>query len=196
MEGSQPLLSRLRPHPRAASAPRQLEKYVRLLLVTDAWFPQVNGVVRAISTVRQRLLDLGHEVEVLSPERYKNVPRPTYPEIRLALCTPGMVGDVIAGYGPDAVHIVTEGPLGWCARAWLKRRGIPFSTSFHTMFPLYLKMRFKFPESWSFSLLRKFHSAAAVTMYSTPTLRDLLASQGFTNLTAAVTRNACNAYFV
>ena len=155
---------------------------MRLLLVTDAWFPQVNGVVRAISTVRQRLLDLGHEVEVLSPERYKNVPCPTYPEIRLALCTPGMVGDVIAGYGPDAVHIVTEGPLGWCARAWLKRRGIPFSTSFHTMFPLYLKMRFKFPESWSFSLLRRFHSAATVTMYSTPTLRDLLASQGFTNL--------------
>ena len=155
---------------------------MRLLLVTDAWFPQVNGVVRTLSTVRERLQALGHEVEVLSPERYKNVPCPTYPEIRLALCTPGMVGDRIAGYGPDAVHIATEGPLGWCARWWLKRRGIPFSTSFHTMFPQYLQMRFNLPESWTFSLLRLFHGAATTTMYSTPTLRDMLAANGFANL--------------
>lgn len=155
---------------------------MRLLLVTDAWFPQLNGVVRTLSTVRERLHALGHEVEVLSPERYKNLPCPTYPEIRLALCTPGMVGDRIASFGPDAVHIATEGPLGWSARWWLKKRRIPFTTSFHTMFPQYLKMRFNFPESWAFSLLRLFHGAATATMYSTPTLRDMLTSNGFHNL--------------
>jgi glycosyltransferase involved in cell wall biosynthesis len=128
------------------------------------------------------LLGLGHEVEVIAPERFKNVPCPTYPEIRLAMCTPGRVGALIAEYAPDAVHIVTEGPLGWCARWWLKRRGIPFTTSFHTMFPKYLNVRFGLPESWSFAGLRRFHSAATATMYSTPRLRDLLLSQGFENL--------------
>ena len=127
-------------------------------------------------------MGLGHEVEVIAPERFRNVPCPTYPEIRLALCTPGRVGALIGDYAPDAVHIVTEGPLGWRARWWLKRRGIPFTTSFHTMFPQYLKLRFGIPESWSFAGMRRFHSAAAATMYSTPRLRDLLRGQGFENL--------------
>jgi len=155
---------------------------VRLVLVTDAWFPQINGVVRALSTTRDRLIGLGHEVEVIAPERFKNVPCPTYPEIRLALCTPARVGSLIAEYAPDAVHIATEGPLGWNARWWLKRRGIPFTTSFHTMFPQYLKLRFGLPESWSFAAMRRFHGAAGATMYSTPRLRDMLHSQGFKNL--------------
>lgn len=155
---------------------------MRLLLVTDAWFPQVNGVVRTLSTMRDRLQALGHEFEVISPELYKNAPCPTYPEIRLALCSPGMVGTRIAAFGPDAIHIATEGPLGWCARWWLKRRGIPFSTSFHTMFPQYLNVRFRLPESWTFSILRRFHGAANATMYSTPTLRAMLADNGFTHL--------------
>jgi glycosyltransferase involved in cell wall biosynthesis len=119
---------------------------------------------------------------VIAPERFKNVPCPTYPEIRLALCTPGRVGSLIAEYAPDAVHIATEGPLGWSARWWLKRRGIPFTTSFHTMFPQYLKLRFGLPESWSFAAMRRFHAAAGATMYSTPRLRELLYSNGFRNL--------------
>jgi len=155
---------------------------VRLILVTDAWFPQVNGVVRALSTTRDRLQGLGHEVEVIAPERFRNVPCPTYPEIRLALCTPGRVGSLIEDYAPDAVHIATEGPLGWCARSWLKRRDIPFTTSFHTMFPQYLRMRVGLPESWSFAGMRRFHAAAGATMYSTPRLRDMLRGQGFENL--------------
>ncbi len=155
---------------------------MRLLLVTDAWFPQLNGVVRTLSTVRERLQHEGHEMAVISPQGYRSVPCPTYAEIRLALCTPGMVGERISQFAPDAVHIATEGPLGWCARTWLRRRGIPFTTSFHTMFPQYLNMRFNIPESWVFALLRKFHQGATATMYSTPTLRDLLASHGFENL--------------
>jgi glycosyltransferase involved in cell wall biosynthesis len=186
---------RPRPHPahhaRAAAAvvtaawpwrtPRQ-ENNVRLLIVTDAWFPQINGVVRTLSTTRERLIALGHQVEVLAPDRFRNIPCPTYPEIRLALCTPGRVGRLIEAIAPDAVHIATEGPLGWSARAWLRRRGLPFTSSFHTMFPQYLKLRFGLPERVSFSGIRRFHGGANATMYSTPTLRAMLESQGFSNL--------------
>ena len=119
---------------------------MRLMLVTDAWHPQVNGVVRALSTTVERLTERGHEVEVLAPERFRNVPCPTYPEIRLALCTPRRVGRLIEQARPEAVHIATEGPLGLAARAWLKRRGLPFTTSFHTLFPAYLNFRFGVPE--------------------------------------------------
>lgn len=155
---------------------------MRLLIVTDAWFPQVNGVVRALSTTRDKLVALGHEVDVLAPERFRNVPCPTYPEIRLAVCTPRAVGRIVEAVDPDAVHVATEGPLGWATRSWMRQRGLPFTTSFHTMFPLYLRMRFGIPERWTFRGIRRFHSAAQATMYSTPTLRDLLASHGFTNL--------------
>jgi glycosyltransferase involved in cell wall biosynthesis len=127
-------------------------------------------------------MKLGHEVEVIAPERFKNVPCPTYPEIRLAMCTPARVGSIIADFAPEAVHIATEGPLGWSARWWLKRRGIPFTTSFHTMFPQYLQMRIGIPTAWSFAGLRRFHNAAGGTMYSTPRLRDMLRDQGFENL--------------
>ncbi len=155
---------------------------MRILIVSDAWYPQLNGVVRALSTTRDQLTGMGHEVEVIGPAPFRSVPCPTYPEIRLALTTPGRVGRMIARFAPDAVHIATEGPLGWCARHWLKRRGIPFTTSFHTMFPLYLKLRGGIPESWSFALLRLFHNAATRTMYSTETLRSVLARQGFRSL--------------
>ena len=152
---------------------------MRILIVSDAWFPQVNGVVRALSTTRDQLAGMGHEVEVIGPAPFKSVPCPTYPEIRLALTTPSRVGRLIERFAPDAVHLATEGPLGWCARHWLKRRKIPFTTSFHTMFPLYLKLRGGIPESWSFALLRLFHNAATRTMFSTDTLRSVLASHGF-----------------
>ena len=125
---------------------------------------------------------MGHEVDVIGPGGFKTLPCPTYPEIRLALTSAGALGRRIAAFGPDAVHIATEGPLGWRARRWLRRRGLPFTTSFHTMFPTYLKLRCGLPESWSFALLRTFHKAAACTMYSTESLRALLASQGFRSL--------------
>ncbi len=156
---------------------------MRILIVSDAWYPQLNGVVRALSTTRDQLIGMGHEVEVIGPAVFRSLPCPTYPEIRLALTTPGGVGRTIARFAPDAVHLATEGPLGWCARHWLKRRGIPFTTSFHTMFPLYLKLRGGIPEGWSFALLRLFHNAATRTMYSTKTLCATLAKHGIRNLT-------------
>ena len=155
---------------------------MRILIVSDAWYPQLNGVVRALSTTREQLVGWGHEVEVIGPAAFRNLPCPTYPEIRLALTTPGRVGRMIDQFAPDAVHLATEGPLGWCARHWLRRQGIPFTTSFHTMFPLYLKLRGGIPENWSFALLRLFHNAAARTMCSTQTLRATLAERGFRNL--------------
>ena len=155
---------------------------MRLLLVTDAWLPQINGVVRAIDATRAGMVARGHEVVVLGPDRFRNVPAPTYPEIRLALCTPGRIGELIRTTRPDAMHVATEGPLGLAARAYLMRRRIPFTTSFHTLFPNYLNLRFGIPSRWTFAGLRRFHAAAAATMYSTPTLKALLASHGFENL--------------
>lgn len=155
---------------------------MRILIVSDAWFPQLNGVVRALSTTQDRLIGMGHQVDVLGPAPFRTLPCPTYPEIRLALTTPGRVGKLIEGFAPDAVHIATEGPLGWCARHWLKRRNLPFTTSFHTMFPLYLKLRGGIPQSWSFALLRLFHNAATRTLYSTETLRRVLVRHGFRSL--------------
>jgi glycosyltransferase involved in cell wall biosynthesis len=155
---------------------------MRLLLVTDAWFPQVNGVVRALSTVCRHLEGWEHDIAVIGPDRFKNVPAPTYPEIRLALCTPRSVGRLIEDIDPDAIHIATEGPLGLAARWYLMHRNMPFTTSFHTLFPQYLKLRFGIPERWTFAALRRFHSGAAATMYSTGTLKAMLEEHGFRNL--------------
>ena len=155
---------------------------MRILIVSDAWLPQLNGVVRALSTTRERLEGMGHEVDVLGPDRFRTVPCPTYPEIRLALTLPSRVGHLIEAFAPDAVHIATEGPLGWCARHWLRRRDLRFTTSFHTLFPLYLKLRAGFPERWSYALLRRFHNAAAHTMCSTSSLEALLEEHGIKRL--------------
>jgi glycosyltransferase involved in cell wall biosynthesis len=151
-------------------------------MISDAWHPQVNGVVRALDTTARHIRDAGHEVDVLGPNRFRTVPLPTYAEIRLALTRPARVGNAIEDAEPDAVHIATEGPLGWMARAWLQRHGIPFTTSFHTMFPQYVKMRTGLPESVGFRVLRRFHNAGERTMVSTPTLANLLSGHGFARL--------------
>ena len=151
-------------------------------MISDAWHPQVNGVVRALDTTARHIREAGHEVEVLGPDRFRTVPLPTYAEIRLALTRPGRLGNIIDDAEPDAVHVATEGPLGWIARSWLRRRGIPFTTSFHTMFPQYVKMRTGIPESVGFRVLRRFHNAGERTMVSTPTLAKLLCGHGFAQL--------------
>jgi glycosyltransferase involved in cell wall biosynthesis len=155
---------------------------MRILIVSDAWYPQVNGVVRALDTTARHAETLGHEVTVLGPDRFRTVPLPTYNEIRLALCSRRSVGRIIERAAPDAVHIATEGPLGWAARSWMKSRGLPFTTSFHTMFPLYVRVRTGIPESVSFAVVRHFHEAGVRTLVSTPTLESLLRSKGFTKV--------------
>lgn len=152
---------------------------MRILLITDAWFPQVNGVVRTLDTVFGELRGLGHETEVVSPDRFRTVPCPTYPEIRLAFGARKGIEAALDRFEPDAVHIATEGPLGMAGRKACLRRGLKFTTSYHTRFPDYIHARFRIPRSWSYAVLRRFHNAAAGVMVATPTLVRELEGRGF-----------------
>jgi 1,2-diacylglycerol 3-alpha-glucosyltransferase/glucuronosyltransferase len=155
---------------------------MRIAVVSDAWFPQVNGVVRTLSTVKGELEAMGHSVLVVSPDKFKTVPCPTYPEIRLALLPGRRLRALIDAFAPDALHIATEGPLGWAARSLARQRGWPFTTSFHTKFPEYVAARTGLPASWGYLVLRHFHGAAAAIMVATPSLGQELTARGFKNL--------------
>ena len=155
---------------------------MHLALVTDAWFPQVNGVVRTLSTVKGELERAGHRVDVISPEQFRTVPCPTYPEIRLAMFERRAMARKLAAMAPDAIHVATEGPLGMAARAWCRRRGVPFTTSFHTRFPEYVEARTGLPRRWLYAWLRRFHGAAAGVMVATPSLMAELSGYGFRHL--------------
>ncbi len=155
---------------------------MKILLVTDAWFPQVNGVVRTLSTVADELREMGHAVEVVSPDRFRTIPCPTYPEIRLALFPKTGIKRVIDSFGPDAIHIATEGPLGWAARRLCLRRKLPFTTSFHTKFPEYVHARFRVPVRWGYALMRRFHGPSKGVMVATRSLAETLEGVGFDNI--------------
>jgi len=164
------------------SAAFAASKIRRILFVTDAWHPQVNGVVRTLERLSENLPLLGVETVFLTPLEFRSLPMPTYPEIRLALATPRMVARRIEMAKTDHIHIVTEGPLGIMARRSCLKRGLPFTSSYHTRFPEYVRARLPFPESWSYAWLRRFHNAAAATMVATESLRAELAGRGFTDL--------------
>lgn len=151
-----------------------------LALVSDAWAPQVNGVVRTLGTTMDILAARGWAITAITPDRFRSAPCPTYPEIRLALAAPGAVGTMIEQAGADAVHIATEGPLGLAARAHCMKVGRPFTTSFHTRFPDYLHARFHMPLAWSWAFLRWFHGSASTTLAATPRLAAELADHGIT----------------
>jgi glycosyltransferase involved in cell wall biosynthesis len=153
-----------------------------VLIVSDAWYPQTNGVVRSLETVKLHCETIGHEVSVIGPDRFRTLPCPTYPDIRLALFAGRRLAASVDAFRPQAVHIATEGPLGWSARDYCLRRGYPFTTSFHTMFPEYLHVRFRVPRAWTYDLLRRFHGKATKTLVATPTLDRLLRARGFDNL--------------
>lgn len=153
-----------------------------IAIVTDAWFPQVNGVVRTLSTTCELLRKWGHEVTVISPDQYRSFPAPTYPEIRLALTAPGEVGRRLAGIAPDAVHIATEGPLGYAARRYCLSKGTPFTTAYHTQFPDYVARRTGLPASLFWPYIRWFHKPAQRIMVATETIRRELREQGLTQL--------------
>jgi glycosyltransferase involved in cell wall biosynthesis len=155
---------------------------VRIALVTDAWAPQVNGVVRTLGSLRAELNRLGHEVVVISPDRFRSLPCPTYPEIRLALAGRGAVGRALAAARPDAIHIATEGPLGHAARGWCLDHGLAFTTAFHTLFPDYVAARFGFPPGWSWAWLRRFHAPSAAVMVAAPSVERILREHGFQKL--------------
>lgn len=150
----------------------------RIALVSDAWEPQVNGVVRTLQTTAGLLRDRGWSVTPITPDRFRAVPCPTYPEIRLAFTLPGTVGRMIEAVGADAVHIATEGPLGLAARRHCLKTGRPFTTSFHTRFPDYLHARFGLSPALSWRYLAWFHGPARSVLVATPRLAAELATHG------------------
>jgi glycosyltransferase involved in cell wall biosynthesis len=159
---------------------------MKILVATDAWHPQVNGVVRTLGHVAREARALGAELEFLAPSEFWTLPMPSYPEIRLALPGPGDVERRLDRMRPDAIHIATEGPLGHAVRRVCMRRRLPFTTSFHTRFPDYLAERLPVPERWTCEVtwgwLRRFHSAGAAVLAATPTLAAELAGRGFKNV--------------
>jgi glycosyltransferase involved in cell wall biosynthesis len=155
---------------------------VRVAIVTDAWRPQTNGVVTTLTRTAECLATLGHEVTMMTPEGLPTIPCPTYPEIRLALFQDRHVARWLEREHPDALHIATEGPLGFAARRAARRMGLGFTTSYHTQFPQYLKARYPLPESWSYAALRFFHGAAVRTMVGTRQVERELKAHGLRNL--------------
>ena len=152
---------------------------MRVLIATDAWRPQVNGVVRTYERLAEEVVKLGTELAFLTPNEFRTLPCPTYPEIRLALPDYAYAVERLKVINPDAVHIATEGPVGWMTRAYCLSRKIPFTTSFHTRFPEYLASRFRLSARFTYALLRRFHSAGAGMMVASRSLSSELESRGF-----------------
>ena len=155
---------------------------MRVVVATDAWFPQTNGVVRTLATTVDCMRADGVDVHVISPQEFRTVPCPTYPEIRLSLFAGRAVARRLERLQPTAVHISTEGPIGLAARRWCLRNGHPFTTAYHTQFPEYVRARAPVPLSLGYAWMRWFHGAAARTLVATPSMRRLLESRGFSNL--------------
>ena len=155
---------------------------MKVMVATDAWRPQVNGVVRTLGSLARATAKLGDEIEFLSPEGFWTFPVPTYPGLRLAVPRKKRIAERIEASRPDAIHIATEGPIGHAVRSYCIKNGRPFTTSYTTRFPEYISARSPIPAHWIYNVLRRFHAAAAVTMVATPSLMAELSGRGFTNL--------------
>ena len=154
---------------------------LRIVVVTDAWFPQVNGVVRTLRTVGDQVERMGHSIKFITPDMFRTIPCPTYPEIRLCINAGGRLARMLEAEAPDAVHIATEGPLGIAARRWCLRHDFPFTTAFHTRFPDYVHARLRIPVSWSWAVLKWFHRPSKGVMVATRTLETELNERGLAN---------------
>jgi glycosyltransferase involved in cell wall biosynthesis len=155
---------------------------MRILIATDAWHPQVNGVVRTLTSLARSASALGAEVDFLTPDGFPSLAVPTYPGLRVALPKRREIARRIEAASPDAIHIATEGPIGWAVRAYCRRRKLAFTTSYTTRFPEYIAVRSIIPASVSYAVLRHFHAAAAITMIATASLRQELSARGFRKL--------------
>jgi glycosyltransferase involved in cell wall biosynthesis len=155
---------------------------MRIMIVTDAWFPQTNGVVNTLAQTAAWLGRFGHEVRLTVPRDFRTIPCPSYPEIRVAVSPMAKLARSFAAFEPQAVHIATEGPLGFAARRYCLRHGLRFTTSYHTQFPQYLRSRWPIPLWVSYAGLRCFHAAAHSCMVSTPGVQADLLARGFRNL--------------
>jgi glycosyltransferase involved in cell wall biosynthesis len=155
---------------------------MKLAIVTDAWSPQINGVVTTLQRTAAWLEQLGNDVRVLSPQGHKTIPCPTYPEIRLALWPGKRLAAELDELVPDAIHIATEGPLGMAAARYCAARKLKFTTSYHTQFPQYVRKRLPIPETLTYALLRRHHSQAARTLVPTAQQGRELVAHGFRNV--------------
>src|SRR6202046_3537787 len=155
---------------------------MRILIATDAWHPQVNGVVRTLTSLAPSASALGAEIDFLPPDGFPSMAVPTYPGLRIALPNPWRIADRIEAAAPDAIHIATEGPIGWAARAYCRRRNLAFTTSYTTRFPEYIAVRSIIPAAVSYAVLRHFHAAGAMTMIATASLRQELGARRFRRL--------------
>ncbi|MEO8937532.1 MAG: glycosyltransferase family 1 protein [Burkholderiaceae bacterium] len=152
---------------------------MKILIVTDAWEPQVNGVVRTLKSTRRELEKMGHAVDLLTPLEFTTIPCPTYPEIRLSILPKRHVARRIADAAPQAIHIATEGPLGMAARGYAMRNGLPFTTAYHTRFPEYVRARTGIPLSLTYRFLRWFHGPSQAVLVPTRVVKDDLEAFGF-----------------
>ena len=155
---------------------------MRVLIATDAWEPQVNGVVRTLNRTIAEMRAMGHEVEVVSPDQFTTLPLPTYPEIRLAMGAYEPMQERFKAFEPEAIHIATEGPVGLAARRLCIEWKLPFTTSYHTRFPEYLSARLPVPNAAGYAYMRWFHRPSGRVMVATPTMREELEQRGFRNL--------------
>jgi glycosyltransferase involved in cell wall biosynthesis len=155
---------------------------MKILIATDAWHPQVNGVVRTLTSLSRSAAALGADISFLNPEGFPSLPLPTYPGLRIALPTPGEIARRIEAAAPDAIHIATEGPIGWMVRAYCRRRKLAFTTSYTTRFPEYVAVRTGLPLSIGYAVMRHFHAASSTVMVATDSLRQELAARGFRKL--------------
>jgi glycosyltransferase involved in cell wall biosynthesis len=152
---------------------------MRILVATDDWYPQVNGVVRTYERLAQEVPSLGAEISLLMPKPFRTLPCPTYPETRLSLVTPGVVARHIDEARPDFIHIATEGAIGLMTRRYCRKMKRPFTTSYHTRFPEYVSARLPIPESWCYSFQRRFHNRGAGMFVTTPSVETDLKARGF-----------------
>lgn len=155
---------------------------MRILIATDAWHPQVNGVVRTLTMMAESARKLGADISFLTPQSFRTVALPSYPDLRVALPNPWQIARLIEQAQPDNIHIATEGPIGVLVRRYCRRNGAPFTTSFHTRFPDYVAARIPVPESWVWAALRRFHSRSGAVMAATPALASELRERGFRNV--------------
>jgi len=155
---------------------------MRILVATDAWHPQVNGVVRTLAMMAQAAKTFGVDVDFLTPQSFPTFAMPSYPDLRLALPGPSKTARLIEAARPDSIHIATEGPIGLLVRRYCRKHGLAFTTSFHTRFPEYISARLPIPESWIWAALRRFHGPSEAVMAATPALATELCQRGFRNV--------------
>jgi glycosyltransferase involved in cell wall biosynthesis len=154
----------------------------RILVATDAWHPQINGVVRTLTMMAEAAKVLGVDVSFLTPQSFRTFAMPSYPDLQLALPYPAKIAALIEATKPDSIHIATEGPIGLLVRRYCRKHGLPFTTSFHTRFPEYVSARSPIPESWVWRALRWFHRSSQAVMAATPALATELRLRGFRNV--------------